>query len=110
MRRPQARHGAERLLKENGTPYSFLVDSGANHLALEPWVTRELGLKGRRVLLETVEVAGRTFKNTRARVLATFGNVKDKDGKRPAGLLGLAGFGDLVWTLDYGRKHLTVEE
>jgi hypothetical protein len=37
--------------------------------------------------------------------VSTFGGVPDAN-VRLAGLLGLTGFGDLVWTLDYGTKTL----
>jgi predicted aspartyl protease len=114
--------------KVNGRPFWLLVDSGASRLVLEPWAAVELGLMdeeeaarhrkrdgasggGRRtrLRLDAVEVAGTRFRAVKALVVDTFTDV-DADGVRPAGLLGLAAFGDRIWTLDYGTRRLVVEE
>ena len=111
----------------NGKSLLMMIDSGANTVYLDPWAARELGLisesavesmaekadrpwrvRYRWVELEKVEVAGRTFKNVKAGVVNTFENLRSSDGRRPAGLLGLSGLGDLAWTLDYGTQQLTV--
>ncbi len=105
-----------------GTTRWFLVDSGAAHLFLEPWLARDLGLISTRraarhgtkaeraedqvvtmVRLPEVTIAGRRFEDVRAGVVHTF------DGDRQiGGLLGLAGFGPLVWTVDFGSRELAV--
>jgi len=102
----------------------FLVDSGAAHLFLEPWLARELGLISTRraarhgtkaeraedqvitmVRVSEVTIAGRRFEDVRAGVVHTF------DGEREiGGLLGFAGFGKLVWTVDFGTRELLVED
>jgi hypothetical protein len=113
----------------SGRSYWLLVDSGAARLFLEPWAALELELiserdarrhegkeaaLGRsrvtRVVLPTVEVAGRTFTDVRAGVVNTFGGAGGEEGIRPAGLLGLAGFGELVWTVDFGARLIYIEE
>jgi predicted aspartyl protease len=112
----------------DGRPYWLLVDSGASRLALEPWAALELGLiteaeaarhakragasgggRTTRLRVGPVEVAGLTVPSVKAIVVNTFDGAADGD-IRPAGLLGLAAFGDRVWTLDYGRRRLAVEE
>ena len=106
----------------------MLVDSGATRLGLEPWAAHELGLidsvelerfakragatgGGRRktVRVDRMTVAGREFRRVRATVLNTFGKRKH-GGRRVAGLLGLAGLGKLVWTLDYATRDLDVSD
>ncbi len=108
--------------------YAMLVDSGAHRLTLEPWAALELGLidestrirfekregatgSGRRksLRLDRVDVAGREFRRVRATVLNTFGEAR-QEGRRVAGLLGLAGLGKLVWTLDYATRELEVRD
>lgn len=111
-----------------GRSYWLLVDSGATRLGLEPWAALELGLiseaevarhvkrpgasgggRTTRLRVGPVEVAGLTVPSVKAMVVNTFDG--EVDGEiRPAGLLGLAAFGERVWTLDYGRKRLAVEE
>ncbi len=102
----------------------FLVDSGAAHLFLEPWLARDLGLISTRraarhgtkadraedkvvtiVRVPEVTIAGRRFEDVRAGVVHTF------DGEQEiGGLLGFAGFGRLVWTVDFGTRELLVED
>ncbi|MHC4548060.1 MAG: aspartyl protease family protein [Planctomycetota bacterium] len=116
-------------VKFNGQPYWVLVDSGATRPILEPWAALELGLiskpRHRRHLvkgsseaeafysqftLDSVEVAGRTFRNVKAAAVHTFGTGPVSGARTPAGLLGLQGFGKLVWTIDYGTRRITVED
>jgi hypothetical protein len=111
----------------NGRPYMLMVDSGATAVFLEPWAALELDLisedRAKRhearatdasdalhsgFTLDTVALPGQTFRDVRAAAVNTFGG-QSRDGLRPAGLLGLTGFGDLVWTLDYGTKKLRLE-
>ncbi|MDH3591828.1 MAG: retropepsin-like domain-containing protein, partial [Planctomycetota bacterium] len=110
----------------NGRSWPMLVDSGASRLTLEPWAAVELGqLEGQRqpefakqvgaagsgkrrtVRLKAITVAGRTFSNVKTYVINTFGELRFS-GRRVAGLLGLRGFGKLVWTLDYATRDLEV--
>jgi hypothetical protein len=108
--------------------FAMLVDSGASRVFLEPWAARELGLiseaeaeryadkseafRGGRLQaalrLEILEVAGKTFRDVRAGVAHTFGDERSKDGARLGGLLGLAGLGKHVWTLDFATGTLSV--
>jgi hypothetical protein len=111
----------------HGKPYMLLIDSGATAVFLEPWVALELDLisperarrhetkAGRlsdalftRFTLDTVGVPGRSFRDVEAAAVDTFGGMQGR-GFRPGGLLGLAGFGKLVWTLDYGTRTLHVD-
>ena len=113
----------------NGKPLRLLVDSGATRPILEPWAALELGLisadRARRhatkapkesgtlysrFTLETLSVAGRTFKNVSSAAVQTFGSRPLKDGARAGGLLGLKSLGKLVWTIDYGTRRITVED
>jgi predicted aspartyl protease len=112
----------------NGRPFLLLVDSGASRLVLEPWAALELGLisgsqaarhaskaetaRGARftsVRLDSVKVAGRTFRDVKGWVALTFGSDPARDGERSGGLLGLQVFGKLSWTLDFGARKLSVE-
>lgn len=120
-------HGAGRPFfvpaRIGGRTYWLLVDSGATRVYLEPWAALELGLiseraasshgrksdafrSGRvtRIRIESMEVAGREFEDVAAGVVHTFG----KRGK-PAGLLGLVGLGELVWTLDFAAQTIRVK-
>lgn len=108
----------------NGKPLWLMVDTGATTVFLEPWAALELDLitperaarheaKGEslrdafftRFTLDTVGVPGRVFRDIDGAAVNTFGP-RDGPGPRPAGLLGLHAFGDLVWTLDYGTRRL----
>jgi len=112
----------------NGRRYHMLVDSGATRPILEPWVAVELGLLSAdqarrhlvkapaesattysRLTLDSVTVAGRTFRDVRGASVLTFGD-QPINGKKAGGLLGLVGFGRLVWTIDYGTKELEIED
>lgn len=112
----------------HGRRYHLLVDSGATRPILEPWVAVELGLLTEdearrhevkaakesdanysRLRLKSLTVAGRTFRNVRAASVLTFGD-QPIDGKKAGGLLGLVGFGRLVWTIDYGTRKLEIED
>jgi len=113
----------------NGRTYWLMIDSGATRVMLEPWAARELDLISEeraarhlagkasdetvalytRVRLETVEVAGRRFREVAGGVVYTFGDEPSREGIRPGGLLGLKIFGRLAWTLDFGAKRLTVQ-
>jgi hypothetical protein len=113
----------------HGGRYWLLVDSGASRIMLEPWAAQELGLvtaseaerlraksgtfgKARHldVRLERLSVAGGTFEKVDAGVVNTWEGVTADDGIQPAGLLGLAGLGDRVWTVDFGSGSIRVEE
>ena len=106
----------------------LMVDSGATAVFLEPWAALELDListerakrhetRARaaadalhsRFTLDRVAVAGRAFRDVDAAAVNTFGTLASGQGFRPGGLLGLKGFGDLVWTLDYGTRTLRLE-
>lgn len=108
----------------NGKPFLLMVDSGATAVFLEPWAALELGLISEerakrhesragdasdalhsRFTLDSVGVPGRVFRDVDGAAVNTFGG-HEPAGFRPAGLLGLRGFGDLVWTLDYGTRTL----
>lgn len=110
----------------NGKPFWLMVDSGATKVFLEPWAALELGLitekradrhdaRGASLsdalftpfTLDSVAFPPRVFRDVAGAVVKTFG-WRGEGGARPAGLLGLAGFGDLVWTLDYGTKTLVL--
>lgn len=112
----------------NGRGYHLLVDSGAAGLYIEPWVAVDLGLldadeakqlrkdadslknvRMTRVKVERLEVDRRRFEDIGATVIRTFGTIRTKTGRKPAGLLGIAGFGELVWTVAYDRMALKVE-
>jgi len=96
---------AETLLVEariRGRPFPLLVDSGATRLFLEPWASRELGTDPL-----TLEIGGRALPPIAPRTLRTFEGLGDAS-VRPAGLLGFAAFGDLVWTVDFSTRRLTV--
>ncbi len=112
----------------NGRGYHLLVDSGAAGLYIEPWVALELDLlnadeakqlrkdadsltkvRMTRVEVERLEVDERLFEDIGATVIRTFGPIETKTGRKPAGLLGIAGFGELVWTVAYDRMALKVE-
>ena len=112
----------------NGRSYHLLVDSGAAGLYIEPWVALELDLlnadeakqlrkdadsltkvRMTRVEVERLEVDERLFEDIGATVIRTFGPIETKTGRKPAGLLGIAGFGELVWTVAYDRMALKVE-
>jgi hypothetical protein len=112
----------------HGRRYHLLVDSGATRPILEPWVAVELGLLSEeqarrhevkaaaesktrysRLTLESLTVADRTFRNVRAASVRTFGD-QPIDGRKAGGLLGLVGFGRLVWTIDYGTRELEIED
>ncbi|MHC4134033.1 MAG: pepsin/retropepsin-like aspartic protease family protein [Planctomycetota bacterium] len=112
----------------NGRRYHMLVDSGATRPILEPWAAVELGLLSEdqarrhqakapteaatrysRLTLDSLTVAGRTFRNVRAAAVLTFGD-QPIAGKKAGGLLGLVGFGRLVWTIDYGTRELEIED
>jgi predicted aspartyl protease len=122
--RPAAGASLGARVEVNGRPCFLLVDSGATKLFLEPWAALEAGLltperakrhearAGRmddalftELTLESVRVAGRTFRDVDAAAVSTFGHER----RGPAGLLGLAGFGRLVWTVDYGTRTLRLE-
>jgi predicted aspartyl protease len=109
----------------NGRPYWLMVDSGATMVFLEPWAALELDLisperakrheaKGgslrdatfTRLTLDSVGVPGRIFRDVDGAVVNTFGERLSDEGVRAGGLLGLRGFGNLVWTLDYGTQRL----
>ncbi|MGQ0612602.1 MAG: aspartyl protease family protein [Planctomycetaceae bacterium] len=109
----------------DGRPFRLMVDTGAKGVFLEPWAALELGLidateaerrkegAGSRadvrfpaVILDRIAVAGREFRDVRARVVRVHQG-EGPDG--PAGLLGLSEFGPLSWTLDYDARRLTVE-
>jgi len=113
----------------SGKRYWLLVDSGAERVVLEPWVALELGLikareakelsqrgegfgRARRngVRLPGLSVASRSFGPRSAWIVHTFGEDYPKGGFRPGGLLGLAGFGKLVWTVDFAARQLRVED
>jgi len=112
-----------------GREYSLLVDSGASRVWLEPWAARELELiddaqvarlsdKGdafgrgpnETLRLDAIEVAGRRFEHVPGGVVHTFpeGAGHGPNGERPAGLLGLAAFGERIWTVDFPRRRLRV--
>jgi hypothetical protein len=112
----------------DGGRYWLLVDSGASRIILEPWAAEELGLvteseaerlrnksetfgsvRHLDVRLERLNVAGGTFGDVDAGVVSTWEGVTAEDGIRPAGLLGLAGLGDRVWTIDFGTGSIRVE-
>ena len=112
----------------NGRPFMLMVDSGATAVFLEPWAALELDListerakrhetRARaasdalhsRFTLDRVAIAGRAFRDVAGAAVNTFGGRRAPDGARPGGLLGLKGFGDLVWTLDYGTRTLRLE-
>jgi hypothetical protein len=112
----------------HGRRYHLLVDSGATRPILEPWVAVELGLLTEdearrhqvkaaretdanytRLTLESITVAGRTFRNVRAASVLTFGD-QPIEGEKAGGLLGLVGFGRLVWTIDYGTREIEIED
>jgi predicted aspartyl protease len=112
----------------NGREYHLLVDSGAAGLYIEPWVAQELDLldddeaqelrkdadsltkvRLTRVRVNRLEVDERAFLDIGATVIRTFGAIETKTGRKPAGLLGIAGFGELVWTVAYDRMALKVE-
>jgi hypothetical protein len=112
----------------HGDQYWLLVDSGASRIMLEPWAAHQLGLvtanEAERlrkksgtfgevlhldVRLESLSVAGGTFEGVDAGVVNTWEGVTADDGIRPAGLLGLAGLGDRVWTIDFGSGSIRVE-
>jgi predicted aspartyl protease len=112
----------------NGRRYHMLVDSGATRPILEPWAAVELGLLSEdqarrhqvkapeesesrysRFTLDSLTVAGRTFRHVSAAAVRTFGD-QPIDGKKAGGLLGLVGFGRLVWTIDYGTRELEIED
>jgi len=111
----------------NGKPFLLMVDSGATAVFLEPWAALELGLISperakrheakagdasgalfSRFTLDSVAVPGHVFRDVEGAAVNTFGG-ETQEGLRPAGLLGLKGFGDLVWTLDYGTRKLRLE-
>jgi len=113
----------------SGRRYWLLVDSGAERVVLEPWVALELGLieareakelsqpgegfgRARRngVRLPGLRVASRDFGPCRVWIVHTFGEDYPKGDFRPGGLLGLAGFGKLVWTVDFAARRLRVED
>ncbi len=115
-------------VKINGREYHLLVDSGAAGLYIEPWVALELDLldadeaeqlrkdadsltkvRMTRVRVRRLDVDDRSFEDIGATVIRTFGTIRTKTGRRPAGLLGIAGFGELVWTVAYDRMALKVE-
>lgn len=115
-------------IEVNGKPFLLLVDSGATAVFLEPWAALELGLitpgeakrheerAGRlsdavftSFTLDSVRVPGRVFRDVDGAAVDTFGDRMPQEGFRPGGLLGLRGFGDLVWTLDYGTRTLSLE-
>ena len=106
-----------------GKTYWLLVDTGASRLFLEPWVALELGLidkqeaafhdtkseafrSGRitRTRLDSLRVAGREFRDFPAAVVHTFGTEFSRGG-----LLGLAAFGKLAWTLDFSAKTIRLK-
>lgn len=112
----------------DGRPYLLMVDSGASRLFLEPWAARELGLipderaeeHSRKALdpddarftwvkVKSVEVQGRKFEDVSAAVVNTFEGVVSEGGHRPAGLLGLAAFGKLRWTVDFARREVRID-
>lgn len=112
----------------NGRRFRMLVDSGATRPILEPWAAVELGLlsddearrhqvkataetesRFSRLTLDSVRVAGRTFRNVRGASILTFGD-QPIEGEKAGGLLGLVGFGRLVWTIDYGTRELEIED
>jgi len=112
----------------NGTRLWMLVDSGAGRTYLEPWAASRLGLLSERdrprhttksaafgrghttaIRLDRLGVAGQHFTDVRAAVVNTFGDIVLPDGHKPAGLLGLAGLGERVWTIDFRRRRLHVE-
>jgi predicted aspartyl protease len=113
----------------NGRPYMLMVDSGASRVFLEPWAARELGLLSEAreedharkatdpddahftwVKVASVKLAGRTFEKVEAAVVNTFEGMASDDGHRPAGLLGLAGFGELRWTVDFAQREIRVHD
>jgi len=115
-------------VKINGRRYHMLVDSGATRPILEPWVAVELGLlsadearrhqvkapaesdtRYSRFTLDSITIAGRTFRDVRGASVLTFGD-QPIHGKKAGGLLGLVGFGRLVWTIDYGLRELEIED
>jgi predicted aspartyl protease len=129
--RPTGRPGTTSTLftsiDVNGKPFMLMVDSGATAVFLEPWAARELDLISKereerhetraseaagalhsRFTLESVAVHGRVFRDVDGAAVNTFAG-REMAGFRPAGLLGLKGFGDLVWTLDYGTRTLRLE-
>ncbi len=112
----------------NGKALMLMVDSGATAVFLEPWAALELDLVSperarrhearagsasdalfSRFTMDSVEVHGRVFRDVDGAAVSTFGEKRALEGFRPGGLLGLKGFGDLVWTLDYGTKTLRLE-
>lgn len=116
-------------VRVNGKPLWLMVDSGATKVFLEPWAALDLDLiteaRAKRhdargaslsdalftaFTLDVVEVHDRDFRDVDGAAVNTFGgHAKAEGGVRPGGLLGLVGFGDLVWTLDYGTKTLRLE-
>ncbi|HEX5136981.1 MAG TPA: pepsin/retropepsin-like aspartic protease family protein [Planctomycetota bacterium] len=115
-------------VRVNGRLLLLMVDSGATTVFLEPWAARDLDLISRdqmtrhdrrarslsdavftRITLDRVEVGGHAFEDVDAAAVDTFGPLASSPPFRPGGLLGLTGFGDLVWTLDYGSQTLYVE-
>ena len=112
----------------NGRRYHMLLDSGATRPILEPWAAAELGLLSAdqarrhrvkapseskttysRFTLDSVTVAGHTFRDVRGAAVLTFGD-QPIEGRKAGGLLGLVGFGRLVWTIDYGTRELEIED
>ncbi len=125
--RPAYTHTLFTSIDVNGKPFMLMVDSGATAVFLEPWAALELGLispeRAKRhetrassasdalfssFTLDSVAVPGRVFRDVDGAAVNTFGG-ESRDGFRPGGLLGLKGFGDLVWTLDYGTRTLRLE-
>ena len=97
----------------NGSrPYRFVVDWGANVLAVSPAMARELklppaaraGAGGERVAIEELRVGADSFRGMTALVDPFF------DRGEADGVLGLNVYGGLVATIDYPRARFRLEE
>ncbi len=101
----------------------LLVDSGAHGLFLNPETAVRLGLldratpqvgRARRLArrLPLLTVANRRFYNVPVSVITLVHDDVPKhivaEFAQPDGLLGLSGFGPLVWTIDYGSRKISV--
>ena len=113
MVRAQAGKDELRLLVDSGAHGLFLTPETAVRLDLlasaEPQVGRPRRL-GRR--LRTLTVAHKSFHNVPVSVITLVGDDVPKhivaEFAQPDGLLGLSGFGPLVWTIDYGSRKISV--
>lgn len=96
-------------------PYLFILDTGANHVVLNPARVKKYGVKvdsGQRpnadIALGNAEVKGLTIRVVDTPVFSQFESSKELQNEKILGLLGNSYLSNFVITLDYKKETITL--